>query len=136
MTAYSPYSGRTGKGRRPIVQVDHPSYGTIPAMNDYRLLDQRGLTPKKSLGQNFMVEETVLRKMVDSADISPNDAVLEIGAGLGALTAYLADAARRVGAAEIDTRYAAERSYRFASQRLVEVVVSDGLKSNLAAVLG
>lgn len=94
------------------------------------------LAPKKSLGQNFMVEESVLGQMADSLEIDPGDTVLEIGAGLGALTAYLAARARRVVAVEIDRRYVDELRRLFADQPQVEIVQADILKTDLAAQLG
>jgi 16S rRNA (adenine1518-N6/adenine1519-N6)-dimethyltransferase len=69
-----------------------------------QLLQQYGLYPKKSLGQNFLVEQDVLRKIVAAAQLTKNDAVLEIGPGLGALTRRLAEAAGRVVAVELDDR--------------------------------
>jgi 16S rRNA (adenine1518-N6/adenine1519-N6)-dimethyltransferase len=66
------------------------------------LLRQFNLRPKKSLGQNFLVDEHALSNIVRAAEITPDDVVLEIGPGLGSLTLYLADAARQVIAVEID----------------------------------
>jgi 16S rRNA (adenine1518-N6/adenine1519-N6)-dimethyltransferase len=67
-------------------------------------LRQHGLHPKKSLGQNFLVEEDVLLKIVDAANLTRQDSVLEIGPGLGALTRHLARAAQSVVAVELDDR--------------------------------
>jgi 16S rRNA (adenine1518-N6/adenine1519-N6)-dimethyltransferase len=69
-----------------------------------RLLREAGLRPHKGLGQNFLVDETALRKVVAAADLTPDDWVLEIGAGLGSLTRLLAQASRRVLAVEIDAK--------------------------------
>jgi 16S rRNA (adenine1518-N6/adenine1519-N6)-dimethyltransferase len=66
------------------------------------LLRDHGLKPKKGLGQNFLVEEPYLKRIVESAKVSASDEVLEIGAGLGSLTRYLAMAAGEVNAVEID----------------------------------
>jgi 16S rRNA (adenine1518-N6/adenine1519-N6)-dimethyltransferase len=66
------------------------------------LLRQYNLRPKKSLGQNFLVDEHALQGIVRAAGIAPDDVVLEIGPGLGSLTTHLADAARHVIAVEID----------------------------------
>jgi 16S rRNA (adenine1518-N6/adenine1519-N6)-dimethyltransferase len=65
-------------------------------------LRQHGLRPDKSLGQNFLVDETALRRVVEAAAIGPDDDVLEIGPGLGSLTRHLCAAARRVVAVELD----------------------------------
>ena len=66
------------------------------------LLRQFGLRPKKSLGQNFLVDEHALAQIVHAARIDRDDIVLEIGPGLGGLTRHLSDAARSVVAVEID----------------------------------
>lgn len=67
-----------------------------------QLLREYGLQLKKSLGQNFLVDETYLHKIVESAEISSEDEVLEIGAGIGSLTRYIVQSAGRVTAVEID----------------------------------
>jgi 16S rRNA (adenine1518-N6/adenine1519-N6)-dimethyltransferase len=66
------------------------------------LLRQFNLRPRKSLGQNFLVDEHALSSIVRAAEITADDVVLEIGPGLGGLTQHLADAARHVIAVEID----------------------------------
>ena len=72
------------------------------ALDVPHLLRRFGLSPKKSLGQNFLVDETALAKVAAAAELTPDDAVLEIGPGLGSLTRHLASAARRVVAVELD----------------------------------
>ncbi len=66
------------------------------------MLRRHNLDPHKGLGQNFLVDQKALRKITDFASITSNDAVLEIGAGLGSLTRLLAKSAKRVVAVEID----------------------------------
>ncbi len=66
------------------------------------VLRQFNLRPKKSLGQNFLVDEHALSQIVRAADIMTEDVVLEIGPGLGSLTCHLCDAARHVITVEID----------------------------------
>jgi 16S rRNA (adenine1518-N6/adenine1519-N6)-dimethyltransferase len=66
------------------------------------LLRRYGLSPKKGLGQNFLVDQASLRKVMQAAELSDQEAVLEIGAGLGSLTVLLAQAAREVVAIELD----------------------------------
>src|SRR5699024_12169775 len=60
---------------------------------------------KKSLGQNFLVEPSILDKMIQTADITKNTTVIEIGPGIGALTEFLALSAKEVLAFEIDPRF-------------------------------
>lgn len=80
--------------------MDHPL--SLPPLDITGLLRKYGLRPEKSLGQNFLVDDTALRKVVQAAEIQPDDTVLEIGAGLGSLTRYLAETAAHVVAVELD----------------------------------
>ncbi|MBK7216569.1 MAG: ribosomal RNA small subunit methyltransferase A [Candidatus Promineofilum sp.] len=73
-------------------------------MHPKQLLDRYHIEPKKSLGQNFLHDEGLLGRIVAAAELSPDDEVLEVGPGLGALTRVLARAARRVVAVELDGR--------------------------------
>ncbi|PID87003.1 MAG: hypothetical protein CSA11_04955 [Chloroflexi bacterium] len=68
------------------------------------MLQRHGLTPKKSLGQNFLFDENVLWRIVKAADVTADDHVLEIGPGLGSLTTLLAQTAVSVTAVELDNR--------------------------------
>ncbi len=73
-------------------------------MNVRRLLEQWNLQPSKGLGQNFLLDQTALEKIVAAAELTPSDVVLEVGAGLGALTERLARNAGHVVAVELDQR--------------------------------
>jgi 16S rRNA (adenine1518-N6/adenine1519-N6)-dimethyltransferase len=66
------------------------------------MLRDYGLKPQKGLGQNFLVDELYLERIVHAADVRRTDNVLEIGAGLGSLTRHLAVSAGTVAAVEID----------------------------------
>lgn len=74
----------------------------IPPLNASALLKQYGLRADKKLGQNFLQDVFALEVITAAAEIQPSDTVLEIGPGLGSLTRYLAVAARRVVAVELD----------------------------------
>jgi 16S rRNA (adenine1518-N6/adenine1519-N6)-dimethyltransferase len=67
-----------------------------------------GVNPTKKLGQNFVVDANTCRRIVKSADVTPDDVALEIGPGLGSLTLALLEIAKEVVVVEIDTRLAAE----------------------------
>ena len=64
------------------------------------------LTPRKDLGQHFLVDDNILRVIERLAELRPDDVVLEIGPGLGVLTRFLADRVAHVHAAEVDRRLA------------------------------
>jgi 16S rRNA (adenine1518-N6/adenine1519-N6)-dimethyltransferase len=76
----------------------------IPPLNAADLLKQHGLRADKRLGQNFLQDPYALEKIVNAAEIQPTDTVLEIGPGLGSLTRYLAAAAHKVIAVELDEK--------------------------------
>ena len=84
-----------------------------------------GLEPKKSLGQNFLFDENVLARIVDAADLQPNDEVLEIGPGLGSLTRLLASSAGRVVAVELDGRLLPALQNEVAELPNVEIIHGD-----------
>ena len=67
-------------------------------------LAEFGLTPRRSLGQNFLIDDNILRLILRVLGCRPEDVVLEVGAGLGVLTAALAKVARHVHAFEVDRR--------------------------------
>ncbi|HOZ37355.1 MAG TPA: 16S rRNA (adenine(1518)-N(6)/adenine(1519)-N(6))-dimethyltransferase RsmA [Anaerolineaceae bacterium] len=71
-------------------------------LNIQPLLKRYGIQPKKSLGQNFLVEPAGLMKVINAAELCGDEEVLEIGAGLGSLTYLLAQTCARVSAVEID----------------------------------
>lgn len=71
-------------------------------LNIQPLLKRYHIQPKKSLGQNFLVEPAGLMKVINAAELSGSEEVLEIGAGLGSLTYLLAQTSKRVVAVEID----------------------------------
>lgn len=76
----------------------------LEPLNISALLGRAGLKPDKRLGQNFLVDNFALQQVVDAAEVTAQDMVLEIGAGLGSLTRLLASQARRVIAVELDER--------------------------------
>ena len=104
--------------------------------NPKSLLDRHALQPKKSLGQNFLHDPNTLEKIAASADLTPEDTVLEIGPGTGALTDVLARMAGRVIAIELDGRLEPILRERFADRPNVRVVFGDILETDVAAVVG
>lgn len=98
------------------------------------LLAKHGADPKRSLGQNFVIDPNTIRKVCDVARIEASDRVLEIGAGCGSLTLGLAAAAEAVVAVEIDDRLIHLLRESFADVPSVSVVHADALSMPLAEV--
>lgn len=101
---------------------------TIKHLDIYTLLKKHGIKPKKSLGQNFLVEPAGLMKVINAAGLTPTDEVLEIGAGLGSLTYLLAQSALRVTAVEIDREMLPPLHEALAKFSNVKIVEGDILK--------
>ncbi|MGD7654445.1 MAG: 16S rRNA (adenine(1518)-N(6)/adenine(1519)-N(6))-dimethyltransferase RsmA [Verrucomicrobiales bacterium] len=91
-------------------------------------LDRAGVLPSKQLGQNFLIDPNMSRWIVSQLDISPDDAVVEVGPGCGSLTAHLVGNVRRLILIEFDKRLAAHLAERFADNPTVEVHHADGAK--------
>ena len=100
-----------------------------------RLLADHGLAPRRSAGQNFVVDPNTVRRIVASAGLSADDEVLEIGPGLGSLTLGLAEAVRMVTAVEIDAGFVAALAEVLAGVDNVEVVHADALAADLEEVV-
>lgn len=96
------------------------------------LLRRHGLRPNKRLGQNFLVDETHLARIVDAAEVGSQNEVLEVGAGLGSLTVHLANAAKRVVAVELDEKLLGPLRETIAQHPNVEVVHANILELELS----
>jgi len=91
---------------------------------------------KKRFGQHFLSDANILNRIVDAAEIAPDEAVMEIGPGLGALTTVLAQRAHRVVAVEVDRELIESLRQRFAGAPHVSIVerdVLDAVPSELLA---
>lgn len=95
------------------------------------LLARHGLAPKKALGQNFLVDPRVQERIVAAAQIASDDVVVEIGAGLGALTARLADAARKVIAIDRDRQMVEVLRAELGQRPNIDIVLGDALEFDL-----
>lgn len=100
------------------------------------ILTRYGLEPKQSLGQNFLWDENILNRLLAAAELTAADQVLEIGPGLGHLTALLAGTAERVVAVELDDRFIPILQDRLQSYQNVTIVHGDVLDQDLAELLG
>jgi 16S rRNA (adenine1518-N6/adenine1519-N6)-dimethyltransferase len=97
-------------------------------MDPRALLRQFDIRPKKSLGQNFLVNERAAAQIVAAAELEPVDVVLEVGPGLGALTRHLAARCRRVVAVELDQRLLPVLEYVLSDLHNVQLVHGDILE--------
>lgn len=99
------------------------------------IMETYGLTFKKSLGQNFLTDLNILRKIIEAAEVSDEDDVIEIGPGIGALTEQLAKRAHHVMALEIDSRLIPVLDETLSPYENVTIVEQDVLKADLKALI-
>ena len=99
------------------------------------LLRDFGITPRKDLGQNFLVDDIYLRRIVQAAGFIGQEDALEIGAGAGNLTRYLAQAAREVVAVEIDQALFPLLKKTTSSFNNVRLVAGNILDQDIAALM-
>jgi 16S rRNA (adenine1518-N6/adenine1519-N6)-dimethyltransferase len=116
-----------------VVTGDQPQLLTRRSANE--LLERHGLAPRRSLGQNFLIDPNTVRRIVRLAEIDASDHVVEIGAGLGSLTLGLAATGARVTAIEVDAGLARAVGEVCATFDNVEVVVADALAVDWATLL-
>lgn len=95
------------------------------------LLRKLDIKPSKKLGQNFLVDKNVLKKIVLKSNLSPVDTIVEVGAGLGTLTKVMLERVKKVISYEID-----KRLYKYLSQELsiydnIELINEDVLQSEI-----
>ena len=108
---------------------------TLPAVKE--LLERAGTVPRRSLGQNFVVDPNTVRRIARLSGVGPGDRVVEIGAGLGSLTAALAETGATVVAVETDGRLVPLlREVLSPYQSSVEVVHADARRMDWNALLG
>lgn len=100
------------------------------------LLRSLNFKPKDYMGQNFLVDETVLQEIISAAEIKKSDTIVEIGPGLGVMTGELAKQAGRVIAVEKDHRLYALLKKVFRDEQNIELVEKDVLKFNFEQIEG
>jgi 16S rRNA (adenine1518-N6/adenine1519-N6)-dimethyltransferase len=105
--------------------------GLLTPTDIARLLTEHGLAPRRTAGQNFVIDPNTVRRIVRTAGLSPDDEVLEVGPGLGSLTLGLAAVVRHVTAVEIDAGFVAALVEVLADVHNVEVVHADALTVDL-----
>lgn len=99
-----------------------------------KIVEKYGFSFKKNFGQNFLVDERVLGKIVSSAEISKDDVVIEVGPGIGTLTQALAKEAYKVVAVEIDTTLVPILGELLSDFDNIEIINEDILKVDVNAL--
>ncbi|GGI63926.1 16S rRNA (adenine(1518)-N(6)/adenine(1519)-N(6))-dimethyltransferase RsmA [Limosilactobacillus caviae] len=99
------------------------------------IMEKYGVRTKKSFGQNFLTDLNVLKNIVEAADITSNDNVIEIGPGIGALTEQLAQSAGEVLALEIDQDLIPVLKEVLSPYDNVKVINQDVLQANLPELI-
>lgn len=102
--------------------------------NTIAVLQKYNFTFQKKFGQNFLIDTHVLDKIIRAAEIGPGDCVLEIGPGIGTMTQYLACAARRVVAVEIDRALIPILEDTLSEYDNVRIINEDVLKLDIARI--
>lgn len=110
--------------------TDNPSL----AAKTKDIINRYGFAFKKNFGQNFLVDEHVLDKIISAADISSEDIVLEIGPGIGTLTAALAKRAKKVISVEIDKTLIPVLNEVLSDFDNIEIINGDILKTDIAKI--
>ncbi len=90
--------------------------------------------PKKQFGQHFLINPDVLSIIIDAGEVTETDVVIEIGAGLGCLTAALADCAKSVIAIEVDRLLHAELESQFSIDTNIQIIHADVLKLEFSSL--
>ena len=99
------------------------------------IMNKYNIKANKSLGQNFLINEDVVNKIVESSEIGKDDLVIEIGPGLGTLTRYLLDKAKKVICIELDPKMITILNERFKLYKNLEIKNEDVLKVNLKEII-
>ncbi|MFN8052331.1 MAG: 16S rRNA (adenine(1518)-N(6)/adenine(1519)-N(6))-dimethyltransferase RsmA [Acidimicrobiales bacterium] len=118
--------------------ADTPPEGPTPSLLTrttlLELMERFGLEPHRTLGQNFVVDQNTIRKIVRLAGVGPGDKVIEIGPGLGSLTLGLLEAGADVTAVEIDQRLIAPLTEVTGGR--ARIVPADALTVDWAPIVG
>ena len=100
------------------------------------LLEESGFRFSRAMGQNFLIDPSVPERIAETADLGPEDGVLEIGPGIGTLTVRLAERAGRVCCVELDRRLLPILERTLEGYGNVTVVSGDIMKTDLAELTG
>ncbi len=95
------------------------------------ILKQLEIYPNKKLGQNFLIEQSVIKKIISISNISHNDIILEVGPGLGAITENLIPLVKKIYAIEIDRKLYSFLVDKFSIYNNIEIIQGDILKVDI-----
>jgi 16S rRNA (adenine1518-N6/adenine1519-N6)-dimethyltransferase len=98
---------------------NEPLHRELSKETQREMLRRYGVRPKRRFGQNFLIDPHAINKVIDLAEISPTDTVVEIGSGAGALTGKLADLAAAVHAVEMDLHLAQILKQEFSGRNVI-----------------
>ena len=99
------------------------------------IMKKYNIKANKSLGQNFLISQEVIEKIVDCSEITKEDLIIEIGPGLGTLTKYLLEKAGKVICIELDTKMLQILEDRFSLYNNFEIINNDVLKVDLKKLI-
>ena len=99
------------------------------------LMKKYKIKANKSLGQNFLIDDTVIQDIVEGARITEEDLVIEIGPGLGSMTALLVEKAKKVICVELDKRMIEILQDRFIAYNNIDIINEDVLKLDLNKII-
>ena len=111
----------------------HPQIANVSATR--HILKKFNLRASKRLGQNFLIDADVVRRIVDAAEISAGEEILEIGPGIGTLTQGLLEAGAKVTAVEIDKKLPEVLSETLAGYENFRLIQGDILKVDLSELM-
>lgn len=100
------------------------------------IVDKYGFKFSKSLGQNFLIDDTVLYDIVNGAEVGENDLVIEIGPGVGTLTRVLLEKAKKVCSIELDSRLIPILSEELKEYSNFQLIHEDALKVDFNKIIG
>lgn len=100
------------------------------------ILQRFGIHMSKRLGQNFLIDASIVQGIVDAANVQENDRVLEIGPGIGTLTQALAETGAEVTCVELDKRLPEVLAHTLDAYDNVRVIQGDILKVNIPEIMG